>query len=191
MTQLRGKDVKQQDGLWVIQITPDAGTTKTLKPRTVPLHEHLIEQGFVTFARSKGDGPLFYDTTSPSKVTKEDPTNPARPRAVKTRERLADWVRNDVGITDKEVRPNHAWRHTFKRRAARAGIEAGIRDAICGHAPRAIADIYETPTVDDMATALAKFPRYQLETSASQPEETKGQQSRPAGREREREGKDR
>lgn len=166
MTQLRGKDFRQQNGLWVIQITPEAGTVKTGKPRTVPLHEHLVDQGFPAFVRSKGDGPLFYDATSPSKVTKEDATNPARPRAVKTRERLAAWVR-DIGITDNEVRPNHAWRHTFKRRAARAGIEVGIRDAICGHSPRAVADIYETPTVDDMARALAKFPPYETDTEPS------------------------
>jgi hypothetical protein len=39
--------------------------------------------------------------------------------AVKARERLAAWVRQ-IGVTDNNVSPNHAWRHTFKRRAARA-----------------------------------------------------------------------
>lgn len=160
VTQLRGKDVAKHGNIWAIQITPEAGTVKTSKPRTVPLHEHLIAQGFIKFARAKGDEPLFYNTTSRSKVTKVDPTNPPRPRSVKTRERLADWVRNDVGITDKAIRPNHAWRHTFKRRAARAGIDAGIRDAICGHSPRTVADIYETPTLEDMVEALKRFPRY-------------------------------
>jgi len=158
ITQLRGKDVVKHQGLWAIQITPDAGSVKTGKPRTVPLHEHLVEQGFIDFVKAKGSGPLFYKQASP-KETNGDPTNPSRPRSVKTRERLADWVRS-LGVTDKAVRPNHAWRHTFKRRAARAGIEAGIRDAICGHSPRAVADQYETPTVADMAEALKKFPRY-------------------------------
>lgn len=161
MTQLRGKDVLKEDGIWALQITPEAGSVKTRAPRTVPLHEHLIAQGFATFARAKGDGPLFYNTTSPLKATKIDPTNPPRPRYVKTRERLADWVRK-LGVTDKAIRPNHAWRHTFKRRAARAGIEQGIRDAICGHSPRTVADIYETPTLDDMAKALKEFPRYEV-----------------------------
>lgn len=162
MTQLRGKDVMKQQGVWSIQITPEAGSVKTREPRTVPLHEHLVAQGFVKFAKAKGDGPLFYNTASPLKATKVDPTNPPRPRSVKTRERLADWVRNDVGVADKAIRPNHAWRHTFKRRAARAGIFAGIRDAICGHSPRTVADIYETPTLEDMAEALKKFPRYEV-----------------------------
>src|SRR5690242_2159406 len=67
-----------------------------------------------------------------------------------------------TGSAPRRSAPNHAWRHTFKRRAARAGIEAGIRDAICGHSPRAVADQYETPTVVDMAEALKKFPRYDI-----------------------------
>jgi hypothetical protein len=54
-------------------------------------------------------------------------------------------------------------RHTFKRRAARAGIETGLRDTICGHSPRAVGDRYETPTVADMAEALKKFSRYEIE----------------------------
>ena len=160
ITQLRGKDVKQQDGIWAIQITPEAGSVKTGRPRTVPLHEHLIAQGFLDFVRAKGDGPLFYNTTTPSRATTADPTNPARARSVKMIHRLGEWVRS-IGVTDKAVRPNHAWRHTFKRRAARAKIEPTVRDAICGHSPRTVADQYETPTLGDMAEALTKFPRYE------------------------------
>ena len=161
ITQLRGKDIVEQNGILVLQITPEAGTVKTGKPRTVPLHEHLIEQGFMDFVRAKGEGPLFYSETFPLKAKDDDLTNPRRPRSVKTRERIAQWVR-ELGVTDKAIRPNHAWRHTFKRKAARAGIEAGIRDAICGHSPRSVADQYETPTVADMAEALKKFPRYEI-----------------------------
>jgi integrase len=161
ITQLRGKDVSRQGGTWVIRITPEAGTVKTGTPRTVPLHDHLIAQGFISFVQSKNDGPLFYSARSLANATTVNPTNPVRPRAVKTRERLAAWVRS-IGVSDKAVRPNHAWRHTFKRRAARAGIEAGIRDAICGHSPRTIADLYETPTLEDMAAAMKAFPRYEV-----------------------------
>lgn len=130
----------------------------------MPLHEHLLAQDFLGFVRSKGDGPLFYNpvTLSLLKVAKDDPTNPTRPRSVKTRERLAHWVR-EIGVTDRVIRPNHAWRHTFKRRATRAKIERGVRDAICGHSPRTVADIYETPTLEDMAEALKRFPRYELD----------------------------
>ena len=154
------------EGAWVIHITPEPGTVKTGRPRTVPLHDDLIAQGFVRFVRATGDGPLFYSTAPTSKATKVGPTNPVRPRWVKTRERIAAWVR-EIGVTDKGLRPNHAWRHTFKRRAARANIEKGIRDAICGHSLRTIADSYETPTVADMAEALKRFPPYEIEPRCS------------------------
>jgi integrase len=79
VTQLRGKDVGQYEGTWAIQITPEAGTVKTGKPRTVPLHEHLVEQGFIEFVHAKGSGPLFYNEQTPPKETNGDRTNPSRP----------------------------------------------------------------------------------------------------------------
>jgi integrase len=85
-----------------------------------------------------------------------------RPAAVQMRNKLARWVRK-LGITDKDIQPNHAWRHTFKQRAARTGIEKVMRDAICGHAPKSVSDAYELPRAEDMAEALRKFLRYEIE----------------------------
>ena len=45
-----------------------------------------------------------------------------------------EWVRQ-LGIADKEMSPTHAWRHTFKQTAERAGITEKIHDAITGHTP--------------------------------------------------------
>ena len=47
MTQLRGADVIERDGVHAIRITPAAGTVKGGTARIVPLHEHLIAQGFL------------------------------------------------------------------------------------------------------------------------------------------------
>ena len=65
-------------------------------------------------------------------------------------------------MTDPEVSPNHSWRHTFKRRAARAGIEPRIRDAMCGHAPKVVGDEYEMPDIEDLIEAMKAFPRYEF-----------------------------
>ena len=62
------------------------------------------------------------------------------------------------------IRCSHAWRHTFKTRAARAKIDPIIRDKICGHAPRTAAEGYEHVTVNDMAEALKQFPPYTVAT---------------------------
>src|SRR5262249_48613216 len=145
-----------------LRLTPEAGTIKTGAIRVVPIHEHLIAQGFIDFVKSQGDRPLFYN---PERVPKKvDPTNPPRPRAVKTRERLAAWVRA-IGIHDRGVRPNHAWRHTFKQVADRNDISERVSDEITGHAPLTVGRGYGRPTLSDMATALKKFPRYDLKTS--------------------------
>jgi integrase len=162
ITQLRGIDVMERDGIHALRLTPDAGTIKTGATRMVPIHEHLLAQGFIEFVRSRGDGPLFYNPEREPKGD-TDPTNPRRPRAVKTRERLADWVRS-IGIEDSNVRPNHAWRHTFKQGAERHGISEKMSDEITGHAPLTVGRGYGRPTLSDMATALKKFPRYDLKT---------------------------
>jgi integrase len=160
ITQLRAQDVQSDNGVWVVRITPEAGAVKGRRARVVPLHEHLIEQGFVKLTQAQGSGPLFYDPSG-RRTDAADPLKPVRAPWVKAREKLAGWVRL-LGVADPNISPNHAWRHTFKRRARRAGIERHIRDAICGHTLRDVADRYEAPTVEDMTAALAKFPRYSL-----------------------------
>jgi integrase len=160
ITQLRGVDVTEQDGVKVIKITPEAGTVKTGQGRVVPLHEHLIAQGFLTFVVSRHYGPLFYNAVKDA-ARANAATNPGKARYIKARERLATWIR-ELGITDKEVRPNHAWRHSFKQIAARNGISDGMSDYLTGHAPATIARGYGAPTVADMAEAMKKFPRYEV-----------------------------
>jgi integrase len=158
LTQLRAQDVEQRTCGPILRITPEAGTQKSGKVRAVPIHPHLVEMGLLDYvaaaeARLGKKGPLFYrPQTRPSR----------KPPAVKARERLAEWVRG-LGVTDPGIQPNHAWRHTFRTRASRAGIEKRIRDEICGHAPGTVADKYEHPTVEDMAVALKRFPRYEVE----------------------------
>jgi len=158
LTQLRSVDIVEQDGIHAIKISPEAGTTKTGKARTVPLHEHLIEQGFLKFVKASGAGPLFYN--EPKQVpASNDPTNPRKPRYVKAREHVAAWVRG-LGVKDPELSPNHAWRHTFKAVGFRSGISEKILDAIVGHAPASVGRGYGEPTLADKAQELRKFPRY-------------------------------
>ncbi|MFO1100519.1 MAG: tyrosine-type recombinase/integrase [Xanthobacteraceae bacterium] len=162
IAQLRKEDVISEGGIHAIKITPEAGTVKTKAPRGVPLHEHLIAQGFLQFVKGHKRGPLFYnadDGRRPSRAVVDDPTNPKKARAVKTRERLASWVR-DLGVTDKELQPNHAWRHTFKQIAERCGISERVSDQITGHAPTNVSRGYGRATLADMAEALKRFPRY-------------------------------
>ena len=101
ISQLRGSDVIERDDIPAIRITPGAGAVKGGKARVVPLHEHLIAQGFLEFVRRRGTGPLFYN---PPRQRSDDGTRMKKPRAVQARQRLANWVRS-LGITDAELSP--------------------------------------------------------------------------------------
>ena len=161
ITQLRGEDVIKRDGIDAIRITPAAGTVKSKKTRVVPLHEHLIDQGFLKFVAERGAAPLFYNPDK--KRNGGEPTSRKKPRAVQTRQRLAAWVRG-LGIDDPELSPLHAWRHTFKRIADREKeISERMSDYITGHAPKSVGARYGAPMLEDMAKAMKKFPRYAVE----------------------------
>ncbi|MEH3117236.1 MAG: integrase [Methylorubrum populi] len=135
ITQLRKQDVCLSEGIWVMKVTPDAGTQKTSEEREVPLHGHLIEQGFLDFVRSKGAGPLFY------KIDPRRRGSAANPPYVKVGGKLAEWVRA-IGVTDTNVQPNHGWRHRFKTVGRGAGLDSAKLDAIQGHAPRTEGEEY-------------------------------------------------
>lgn len=167
MAQLRKEDVWQhRRGFWVANITPEAGTVKGQQARQVVLHDHLVEQGFLDMVSASQAGPLFYRPAGAAKLTSQDPLKPPRPPYVVVRQKLGEWTRK-AGVTDPNVSPNHGWRHTFKRRAARAGIEQRIRDAFCGHSSDHVGAIYETPSIEDLAHAIKVFPRYRLDLPAT------------------------
>ena len=65
-------------------------------------------------------------------------------------------------VTDRELSPNHAWRHTFKQLADRHEITERMSDSITGHAPKSVGAGYGAATLEDKAEALKKFPRYTL-----------------------------
>ena len=133
ITQLRGSDLLKRDQTCALRITPEAGTMKSGNTRLVPLHEHLLEQGFAEFVEGRGDGPLFYKPAPNGKLGTT--AKPRKPRYQQARQRLAAWVRS-LGITDPTLQPNHAWRHTFKQIADHAGITERTSNYITGHAQK-------------------------------------------------------
>lgn len=155
LTSLFREDIRIECGALVM----DLRVTKTGEPRTVPLHKHLVEQGFLEFVEASGSGPLFYDLKR-HKANAE--TSPAEQQA----KAVAKWVRETVSL-DAGVDPNHGWRHTFKTRALGAGIEERIRDAITGHRVASVGRRYETPSLLMLSRAMERFPRYEISPSAA------------------------
>ncbi|WMT91940.1 DUF6538 domain-containing protein [Pelagibacterium sp. H642] len=159
ITQARSEDVfpkKSRNGrfVWVIRITPEAGTTKTRKAREVALHPHLVEMGFLEYVGSRKGRPLFYD---PGRARDGSAANPQYAKAAS---RVAEWVRKVVGITDENVSPNHAWRHLFRSMLLAAEVQEQVIDRIDGHASATVGRTYGTAWPEVMLAAVSKIPRF-------------------------------
>lgn len=132
------------------------GSIKHKHPRTIPIHPHVIEQGFLDYVATRRGKPLFYD---PVRARGGDEANR---QADKVGERLASWVRKTIGITDPVLQPNHAWRHRFRTIGRSVDIETDMLNAIDGHAAASVADAYGDYWASVMLTAISKHPRYEV-----------------------------
>ncbi|WP_244491470.1 tyrosine-type recombinase/integrase [Bosea sp. Root381] len=148
MVQLRKQDVRKEGDLWVIHITPEAGTVKTDEARDVVMHEHLVAKGFPAFVQSSTDEYLFI-TPKPGGTIR----GPWRSR----KNDLIEAARETV--KDPRVAPNHGWRHRFKTVGMEVGIDHRVLDAIQGQRARTVAETYGEVTLKTLALAIAKFPR--------------------------------
>lgn len=159
ITQLRKQDVFVHESIHAFRFTPEAGPIKTGNARVVPLHEHLIAQGFLEFIARHSEGPLFYSPRRSSEAS-DDPLKGQKPRSAQMRQRLASWVRQ-IGVSDPDLQPLHAWRHTFIQIGRRVRIAPAVLSTITGHAHKAVGDEYGAASLEDMADALKLFPRYE------------------------------
>ena len=152
MAQLRRQDLRRDGDLWVINITPKAGTVKNDEARDIVLHQQLVELGFPAFVEASAEGHLFI------KLGKEgDVLGPLQ--ALKNR--MVEFVRPIV--PDPNVQPNHGWRHLFTTKCEEAGINPRVYNAIMGHAGRTVAEGYGNVTLKAIAPAIAKLQSFDLD----------------------------
>lgn len=173
MTQLRHEDVMQIDKVWVVHITPEAGSTKTNFARAVPIHDHLMEQGFLDFALAKPKGPLFY---SPKRARGGSPGNPPH---VRMGQKIGEWVRA-IGVDDPNVQPNHGWRHRFKTVGRTVGMDSQKLDFIQGHAADTEGVKYGRFPPPALKPEIDKIPRYEVVPTAALDRRKKGSRAKPA-----------
>lgn len=155
MTQLRKEDLRQVGDCWVIRITPDAGSVKTAKYRDVPLHQQVVDLGFVDFVHSSGSGPLFHGAKVPEKY---------KMAARTTSGRLSEWL-NEVGVVPEGIQPNHGWRHRFKTQCRELGLSERVADAIQGHEGRTAGDDYGDITITARQRLVDALPAYDLKNT--------------------------
>lgn len=160
ITQFQGRNLKEQDGIPHLLITPEDGSTKSGRAWAVGVHEHLIELGLLDFIRSRGEGPLFYHAYE---TGTDLPTLDGKHRAQDTAKRVSDWITKELGVSAPYGRPNHAWRHLFTTRSRDCGMDKEARDFMLGS--RSQTDAREgygdwPPRVLD--AEINKLPRFQV-----------------------------
>ena len=127
--QLRKADVIEENGLPMFRVTPEAGDVKDGEARRLPIHSRLVELGFIRFAQTAPDGPLFYGRRQQRKARANTPQYEL------VAADLATWGRAN-GLGDPLLlKPLHSLRHRFMTLARRAAIEEQYVAAITGHEP--------------------------------------------------------
>ncbi|RDE09887.1 DUF6538 domain-containing protein [Pelagibacterium lacus] len=159
LTQLRASDIVQVESggekIWIMRISPEAGSVKNGSYRDVAIHPHLIEQGFLGYVANRKGRHLFYEPA------RHRGGSGGNPQYKKVGERLAAWVR-DIGVDDPAVQPNHGWRHRFNSVCRDVRIDADVRDLITGHVPRTVGEEYGDLWAHVMAREIARLPRYKV-----------------------------
>jgi integrase len=128
VTQLRGSSVLWEDNIPYLMIRPEDGGTKGGNAWTVGIHEHLIDLGLLDMFKAVGDGPAFYVPYPPG----TDLSKVRNHRSKDAAERVAEWVRDEVGIAAPGGKPNHAWRHTFTTASRDISMDKEARDYMMG-----------------------------------------------------------
>jgi integrase len=153
-----GIQLRQKKGMPDVHIIwIPAEVSKTKQARQAPIHPHLIEMGFLKYVQSRKGRPLFFD------VSRGRGSNNKFSQSHKVAQRVADWVRGEVGITDPELLPNHAWRHRFRTMCRSADLEEARIDLLDGHAST-VGQKYGDSLPWVMLDWVSRLPRYEIET---------------------------
>lgn len=149
---MRSQDIKQINGIWCIAFAAEAGSLKSVNSeRVVPVHPALQDDGFLKFAASVRNGPLFADVA-------RDRFDSRGGIATKI---LSNWI-GSLGITDERIAPNHSWRHRFRTLGRSYGIAVDVLDAMTGHASKTEGDRYAVVLPDAMMLELSKIPKLEV-----------------------------
>jgi integrase len=129
-------DVIERDGLPFLRIHADeeeraeGEAQRSVKNegsvRMVPIHPALAAEGFLAYVAALPSGSPLFPDIPPDKIFGN--------RGVIAQKRVGYWLKTRIGITDKQISPNHSWRHWWISRARDAAMFPEIRHAITGHA---------------------------------------------------------
>ena len=117
----------------------------------MPLHDHVIELGFVEMVQGRPEGYLFVDPRANRGTVAGTVSGLSN--------RLSAFGRRFVAT--RGVKPNHGWRHYFINRAREHGMDTELRNMITGHTARDVAGkVYGGPA--GLVREINKLPKIAL-----------------------------
>ncbi|MBD8894203.1 integrase [Roseibium litorale] len=121
---LRKEDFFQSGGRWFWKVTTAGGRSlkNSSSERRVPVHQALVDEGFIKFLNGADDGRLFKGET------KEE---------VQVQPRISEWVRDLIPHDLRpELSPNHGWRHLFEDLCRRDLVPEDAQNYMTGRSGR-------------------------------------------------------
>jgi integrase len=155
VVRLRGSDVRQVDGIWLVSIRSDNRFPSNARMRAIPLHPQLVEQGFPRFAEESGDGPLFYDPDG--QTVGRGGVDPVQ----KVIAWIGRWI-CQLGVDDPDILPNHAWRYRFQMTALRSGMNRTVLDYALGRAQPMSHKQFSGFSPDVLLHEISKLPKIEI-----------------------------
>lgn len=157
LAQLAARDVITDEAgipcLSILATLGDDDRGRTVKNygsrRRVPLHDHLIELGFLGYAADQPtEGQLF-----PLLACNSDGYY-----GVNWGKAWARYLRETTGL-ESPASPSHGFRHSFKTLSRQAGITEEVHDAITGHSNGTVGRSYGSMPLARIAEELRKLPK--------------------------------
>lgn len=149
---LTKEDFFQNNGRWFWRVSTIGG--KSLKTasseRRIPVHQALIDEGFIEFVKAAPEGRLFRGETKKDVIIQP---------------RLSTWVRELIPFeTRPELSPNHGWRHLFEDLCRRDGVPEDARKYMTGRTDGSSQEMYGRSEVmlPGLATAMDRIVAFHL-----------------------------
>lgn len=153
LAQLHVEDIQEHNGIWLIDITgarEDAQLKNKVSKRTIPIHDQLLELGFLDYVNSIDSGRIFpmltyLQGTGYYKV-------------------VGDWFNNRflskrLGIKRPEI-TFHCFRHSLVSKLSQKNVEEPKIARIVGHASASMTQRYNSEgyTTQQLKDAIDLFP---------------------------------
>lgn len=165
IAQLHLDDVRQDEGVWCFDISPNDTDkrTKNGKARLVPIHQHLIDLGFLDYVEEGRRQHANHKTATSHRVfSMLVPNNDGD---------LAAGISKVIGRRFKAMgikagtQPLHGFRHLIKTAARRLGVAEDVHDMITGHAGTSVGRGYGGIGVDTADKVIQRIDRPTLPVS--------------------------